>query len=344
MDLTATGLAPLHTALRRLYDEDYALFHRLFAGGRAPLQPALDTVAGLLAERGLAERDGGELRAAVRFHRLGDDLLATDHPGYTGRDRVLYLSDNESLLLARNLPDCTGRRVLDVGAGSGVQAVAARRRGAAAVTSIDISPRAVAMTRFNLALNGLPADDVHLVGLADFTAAAPFDIVVNNPPFVPVPPGTPFMTSGAGGLDGLDFVRLLVDRLPDLLHERGELHLTTLSPGGRHVSEVELLLLGLAGDRPYRLRVREVFGRPCPIAESLAPFKGHADLDAWQAELAERGYTHMHNLLIALTPAAAPAFERSVLTPAVELHPGNKGSTTWDGLHAEIRLALESAR
>ncbi|MDN5929534.1 MAG: class I SAM-dependent methyltransferase [Pseudonocardia sp.] len=344
MDLTPIELAPLHAALRHAYDVHYPLFHQLFVGGCAPVDPALDTVAGLLIERSLVHRDGNELHAAARFHRLADDFLVTDHPDYKGRDRVLYLSDNESLLLARHLPDMTGQRVLDVGTGSGVQAVAARRRGAAEVTSIDISPRAVDMTRFNLALNSLPAHDVHLVDLAEFAPAYRYDAVINNPPFVPVPPGTRFMTSGAGGLDGLDFIRLLVLRLPELLTEEGAVHLTTLSPGTRHVSEAEVLLLDHVSDRPYLLRVRQVFGRPCPLEDSLAPFEGHADLDTWLTRLSGRGYTHMHDLLLSLTPAAVPAHKRAALVPAVELHPGNKGSTSWDALHEEIRLALKMAQ
>lgn len=344
MDFTPAGLVGLRDELRRVYDEHYALFHRLFAEGAAPDTAELEPLAGLLCERGLASREDGEVRSAVRFTRLGRDFLCTDHPEYDGRDRVLYLSDNESLLLARALPSCDGRRVLDVGTGSGVQAVAAYRRGAAAVTSIDISPRAVEMARFNLALNGLPADGVRLVPLADFAPEAPYDLLVNNPPFVPVPPGTRFMTSGAGGVDGLDFVRALVARLPELLHERGELHMVTLSPGTRHLSELELMLLDHAAGRPVRLSVSEVFGGPCPIGESLEPFKGYADVDAWLALLTERGYTHMHNLLLSLGPVDVPSFTRSVLSPPLELHPGNKGSTTWDGLHAEIRLALEKAQ
>lgn len=48
-----------------------------------------------------------------------------------------------------------GRRVLDLGSGSGVAAIAAALAGAAAVTACDIDPDARAATAVNAALNGV---------------------------------------------------------------------------------------------------------------------------------------------------------------------------------------------
>ena len=97
-------------------------------------------------------------------------------------------------------------RVLDLCTGSGVQGIAFARlmalRGAsAAVTCADINPRAARFARFNAALNGLDAETAGDCGvevrLGDLYAAvaspapedadAPFDVVLANPPFVPVP-------------------------------------------------------------------------------------------------------------------------------------------------------------
>ena len=152
------------------------------------------------------------------------------------------------------------------------------------------------------------------------------------------------MTSGAGGVDGLDFVRLLLRRLPELVRPRGTVCLVSLSPGARHLSELESLLLDHAEGRAMALHVTQIFERPAPIAESLAPFADRADIVAWEAGLVARGYTHMHNLLLTLSPADHPEFHRAVLRPSLDPHPGNKGSVDWDGLNAEIRLALEMAQ
>ena len=350
-----TAVPGLADRLRALYDTRYDIFHKLFTLGLPVAVDELARVDGLAGVAGVAgvadtllaanmvEPDDAVLVCPFRIARLANDFLVTDRPEYPGVDRVLYLSDNESLLRARTLPRCDGLRVLDLGSGSGVQAVAAYRRGAAAVTSIDLNPRAIALTRFNLAVNGLPTDDVRLVPLAEFQPEQRYDVLVNNPPFVPVPPGTRFMTSGAGGIDGLDFVRALIARLPELVHDRTAICLVSLSPGTRQLSELEALLLDHLGDRPMALHVARIFPRPSPIADSLAPFAGQHDVAGWAAKLAARGYTHLHNMLLTALPAAVPEFHRTVLHPAVQEHPGNTGSVDWAGLYAEIRLALEMA-
>ncbi len=83
---------------------------------------------------------------------------------------VLWLLAERSLL---------GKRVVDVGTGSGILAVAAARLGAVAVTAIDIDPGAVAVTAAN-------ADRNHVGPLVDASTtpvhAVPgtFDIAVIN--------------------------------------------------------------------------------------------------------------------------------------------------------------------
>ncbi|MBC8239038.1 MAG: methyltransferase [Alphaproteobacteria bacterium] len=64
--------------------------------------------------------------------------------------------------LARHLLDnwevVRGKRVLDVGAGCGLEAIAAAMAGAASVTAVDIDPFAIAATRLNADLNGMDVD------------------------------------------------------------------------------------------------------------------------------------------------------------------------------------------
>ena len=57
--------------------------------------------------------------------------------------------------LARHPEWVRGKRVLDLGAGSGVAAIAAARAGAAQVVACDLDPLALAACRANAALNGV---------------------------------------------------------------------------------------------------------------------------------------------------------------------------------------------
>lgn len=72
-----------------------------------------------------------------------------------------------------------GERVLDVGCGSGVLAIAAARLGAAHVRALDIAPAAVEMTARNARRNGVAARiDVSMAAVGD--VAGTFDVVVAN--------------------------------------------------------------------------------------------------------------------------------------------------------------------
>ncbi len=76
--------------------------------------------------------------------------------------------------------DVTGKRVLDIGTGSGVLAMAAAFGGAAEVLGVDVDPDAIASAQASAALNALPP--VVRFEVADFRATAlpPADLVLAN--------------------------------------------------------------------------------------------------------------------------------------------------------------------
>lgn len=90
-------------------------------------------------------------------------------------------TDAGTALLARLLPECAGKRVLDLGCGSGPLSLAACAMGAASVTALDNNAVAVACARRNFAAAGAPAEAV----CADLSAYAGegFDLILSNPPF-----------------------------------------------------------------------------------------------------------------------------------------------------------------
>jgi ribosomal protein L11 methyltransferase len=73
-----------------------------------------------------------------------------------------------------------GARVLDLGSGTGILALAALRLGAAAATCVDVNPDAVASARQNGIANGLDDRLAHRCGGADDLRGERFDLVVAN--------------------------------------------------------------------------------------------------------------------------------------------------------------------
>ncbi|MDR3513829.1 MAG: 50S ribosomal protein L11 methyltransferase [Caulobacteraceae bacterium] len=73
-------------------------------------------------------------------------------------------------------------RVLDVGAGTGVLAIAAARTGAKTAVGTDIDPVSVRIARENAKVNAAPARFVHAYGLGHrlVRAHAPYDLVFAN--------------------------------------------------------------------------------------------------------------------------------------------------------------------
>ena len=77
-----------------------------------------------------------------------------------------------------------GARVLDLCTGSGAVALSAARAGAASVTAIDCSRRAVATAQLNARLNGVRVRALR-GDLFGPVAGERFDVIASNPPYVP---------------------------------------------------------------------------------------------------------------------------------------------------------------
>lgn len=74
--------------------------------------------------------------------------------------------------------DLAGKRVLDLGCGSGILAVAALRLGARAAHAVDLDPQALEATRANAARNGV--DGRLGTGDVGHLGTGPYDLVVAN--------------------------------------------------------------------------------------------------------------------------------------------------------------------
>lgn len=110
---------------------------------------------------------------------------------------------------------------LDIGTGSGIQALHAARH-ATRVTATDLNPRALECARLTLALSGAPAAELREGSLFEPVGDETYDLIVSNPPFV-ISPGAR-LTYRDGGMGGDDLCRTLVQETGDRLADGGYAH------------------------------------------------------------------------------------------------------------------------
>jgi release factor glutamine methyltransferase len=86
--------------------------------------------------------------------------------------------------------DLRGKRVADVGTGSGILALAAARAGAAQVTAIDVNPNAALSAAENARVNGHGEGFTAVCAnlLSALAPAALFDVIISSPPSFPGEP------------------------------------------------------------------------------------------------------------------------------------------------------------
>lgn len=84
------------------------------------------------------------------------------------------------LEILESLHGVAGARVLDLGSGTGILAIAALKLGAGHAVCVDIDAQAVATARLNCTLNGLEGRATHLAGTLDAVAEGDFDLVLAN--------------------------------------------------------------------------------------------------------------------------------------------------------------------
>lgn len=217
----------------------------LFLLGRpvpiAHLPSATAAALPALVGHGIVVPDGAVVSCGdlALFRPLGVWVFAEAPEALTSRH---YLGP-DSVALAMHSTPHSGEDVLDLCAGTGLQALAAARVGAR-VTAVELDPAVAGVARLNAALNGVRDRVEVLVGdlYEPVARGLRFDRVVANIPFVPSPPDLPFPVSGAGGPDGFALGRRVLQGLPARLRRRGTAHLVALfqRAGKRLVIEDEL--------------------------------------------------------------------------------------------------------
>lgn len=143
-------------------------------------------------------------------------------PSCTNPNVDVYLG-SDSYRLAENIGYHRGDTVLDLCSGSSIQGLLSAR-SAKKVVSVELNPKAVPVTRFNILLNHcedrveLRQGDLYSV----LREGETFDCIYANPPFIPMVEDVSYPICGTGGRDGLVVLRRIVEGLPEKLNPGGE--------------------------------------------------------------------------------------------------------------------------
>lgn len=140
----------------------------------------------ILRSTGMVERADNGLRSLVRVSSLAGRLFLHSAFPTDSHDSVFLGPDSYRFasFLERELAQ-TGRfrRLVDIGAGAGVGAIAAAPHlPGAQLTLLDLNPLALRLARINAAFAGIEIETVQGSAIGDVTGE--FDLAIANPPFI----------------------------------------------------------------------------------------------------------------------------------------------------------------
>ena len=162
----------------------------------------------------------------------------------------LYLPREDSFLLQSCIPkNLKGKTVLDIGTGSGIQAITAAKAGAS-VTAADVNPHALDVARGNALNNEV---NIQFIKSDLFSSVkGKYDLIINNPPYLPedefdaiVGPSRMY----SGGKSGRKFIEKFISQVSKYLKPKGKILMVISSLTG------EAEVLGLFQDYGFRPKV-----------------------------------------------------------------------------------------
>jgi methylase of polypeptide subunit release factors len=168
---------------------------------------------GLMEVAGSSATGSFQLRSYQNFV-FAFDFVRRGHGGLR-QDYVMGVSPS-SLILAGMTVRPKDAATLDLGFGCGIQAILAAPHSRR-VIGVDCNPRAVAVAKFNAALNGITNVDFREGDMFGPVQGETFDLIVSNPPFIISPENRHFFLNS--GLEGDEICRRIVKEAPKFLKE-----------------------------------------------------------------------------------------------------------------------------
>jgi methylase of polypeptide subunit release factors len=268
---------PASTALRLFALEDVVSEPRVVALlGKELTDHARES--GLVASTGDGFRSQFRLEIVNHLYVFADRVLLHE-------ESVMPVGESTLLLIQASYPQEDVREALDLGCGNGVLALLLA--GCCdRVVATDTNPRALALARFNCAVNGIQNVALRPGDLFEPVAGERFDLIVSQPPFCACPPGTPPVLFLHGGSRGDELTRRVLARMA-----------THLAPGGRGI---------LLSDFPS--------DDDAPLASTLRALVPQSEASLLVLSLAEPvgAETHCALLAAACEPSDDEAFSREL--------------------------------
>ena len=238
-------------------DAEWTLAHvlecsrsELFMRARQPLTPAQNATFRNLIHRRADRIPLQHLLGNTEFYGL---------PFHTSPDALIPRPETETLveIVLNQLKNCTNPRILDIGTGSGIIAIAlGKSLPRSQVIATDISRKALYLASQNARLNGV-ADRISFLQtdlLTSFATPESFHAILSNPPYIssntidalqPEVRACDPRLALDGGCDGLDFYRKIIPTSVPLLAPGGLLGLEIGHAQARAVTQLLSRQIGL---------------------------------------------------------------------------------------------------
>lgn len=237
-------------------------------------------------ESGLIAAADDGFRSQFRLEIVNHLYVFADRDLLHG-ESVMPVGESTLLLIQASYPQEDVREALDLGCGNGVLALLLAGCSGRVVAT-DANPRALALARFNCAVNGIENVELRLGDLFEPVAGERFDLIVSQPPFCARPPATPPVLFLHGGSRGDELTRRVLARMA-----------SHLAPGGHGI---------LLSDFPS--------DDGAPLASTLRSLVPRSEASLLVLSLAELAGAETHCALLAATrePSDDEAFSRELAT------------------------------
>jgi methylase of polypeptide subunit release factors len=173
-----------------------------------------------LAQLGVLEASGGEVRPHIRLVPHDEILIASDRRLDSDSEQPDHVAGvhGPSLTLSQLTVRRPVEQALDMGTGSGVQAILTSRHSDHVVAT-DLNERALNFAAFNAELNSVENIEFRAGSFFEPVAGERFNLVTTNPPYV-ISPESAFLFRDSG-LEGDRVSREVVGAAPEHVEEGG---------------------------------------------------------------------------------------------------------------------------